>query len=68
MILAARKKAVEDKLIQKNQAELSKAQILASAKFQNRRDLLDSVLESGKGYTMGQVEEKIEKFMKGQVK
>lgn len=45
----------------------SKEQILASARFANRRDLVDALLED-KSYTMKTVDNLVEKYMKGQVK
>lgn len=46
----------------------TKGQLLASARFRERRDLLDALLKDGELYTVKTVEEKIEKYMKGGVK
>lgn len=46
----------------------SKEQILASARFANRRDLVDALLDEKKSYTMETVDDLIQKYMKGQVK
>lgn len=48
--------------------KFSKAQILASAQYANRRDLVDALLSDNKKYTKAQVDELINKFMKGTVK
>ncbi len=48
--------------------KFSKAQILASAQYANRRDLVDALLEAEKQYTKKEVDELINKFMKGTVK
>lgn len=48
--------------------QFSKEQILASAKFANRRDLVDALLEKDKKYTMKQVDELVNSYMKGKVK
>ena len=48
--------------------KLNKAQILASAQYANRRDLVDALLDENKEYTKAQVDELINKFMKGKVK
>ena len=48
--------------------KFSKAQILASAQYANRRDLVDALLDDNKKYTKAQVDELINKFMKGTVK
>ena len=44
----------------------SKEQILASARFANRR--VDALLDEDKSYTMKTVDNLVEKYMKGQVK
>ena len=45
----------------------SKEQLLASNRFQDRRDLLEALLDEKKTYTMKAVEETITKYMKGKV-
>lgn len=46
----------------------SKEQILASAKYSNRRDLLTVLLEDGKSYTAEQVEQVMNDWFKKGVK
>ena len=46
----------------------SKEQILASARFANRRDLVDAILDKDKRYTFETVDALIEEYMKGQVR
>lgn len=46
----------------------SKEQILASARYANRRDLVDALLDKDKSYTFETVDNMIEKYKKGQVK
>lgn len=48
--------------------KFSKVQILASAQYVNRRDLVDALLDAEKQYTKKEVDELINKFMKGTVK
>lgn len=48
--------------------KFSKEQIFASAHYANRRDLVDALLEADKQYTKKEVDELINKFMKGTVK
>ncbi|MDL2301329.1 hypothetical protein LJC58_03135 [Lachnospiraceae bacterium OttesenSCG-928-D06] len=48
--------------------QFSKEQILASAKFANRRDLVDALLDEKGKYTMEQVDELVNSFLKGKVK
>ena len=43
-------------------------QILASARYADRRDLVDALLEEDKVYTIETVDNLIDKYMKGQVK
>lgn len=53
---------------EQNKQKFSKEQILASARFANRRDLVDALLDEDKSYTMKTVDNLVEKYMKGQVK
>lgn len=48
--------------------KFSKLQILASARFGSRRDLVDALLDDKESYTMKQVNELVDSFMKGEVK
>lgn len=52
----------------KKQTEYSKEQLLMSAKYKNRQDLLNVLLEDGKYYSINTVDKMIENFMKGKVK
>ena len=54
--------------MQETVSKYSKEQILASARFANRRDLVDALLDEDKSYTMKTVDNLVEKYMKGQVK
>lgn len=49
-------------------SKFTKEQILASAKYQNRRDLVNALLNDGEVYTMEAVDGMINNFMKGRVK
>ena len=46
----------------------SKEQLIASARFRERRDILEALLDAGGTYTVEAVEEKIESYMKGRVR
>lgn len=48
--------------------KFNKVQILASAQYANRRDLVNALLEDEKQYTKKEVDELINEFMKGKVK
>lgn len=52
----------------KKQTEYSKAQLLMSAKYKNRQDLLNVLLEDDKYYSTNTVDKMINDFMKGKVK
>lgn len=45
----------------------TKEQILKSKKYKNRADLLKAILKDSKQYTLDQVNNEIEKFMKRKV-
>ncbi len=45
----------------------SKEQILASKKYENRRDVLGVILKDGEQYTLEKVNSLLEKFLKGKV-
>lgn len=62
------KNTAEQVKVEQTKPMFSKAQILASAKYRVRKDLVDALLDDGKKYTMKQVDELIDNFMKGKVK
>lgn len=45
----------------------TKAQLMNSKKYADRKDLIGALLDDGIEYTISQVDEMIEKFMKGKV-
>ena len=65
--MAARKNTGDVKTEQ-TEPKFSKEQILASARYANRRDLVDALLDKDKSYTFETVDNMIEKYKKGQVK
>ena len=70
--MAVRKKETEDAVesveVQSVQTVFTKEQILASAKYRNRRDLVDALLDENTSYTTETVDELVNSFLKGQVK
>lgn len=46
----------------------TKAQLLVSDRYRDKKDLVQALLDSTGIYSLEQVEEAIEKFMKGKVK
>lgn len=67
--MAARKPTAETVAkSEQTEPKFSKEQILVSARFANRRDLVDALLDTDKSYTIETVDNLVEKYMKGQVK
>lgn len=48
--------------------KFSKEQILASAKYANKRDLVDALLTNSEKYTMEEIDKKISNYLEGKVK
>ncbi len=46
----------------------TKEQIIESNRYKSRKDILNVLLESGKTYTLDEVDRLLENFMKGKVK
>ncbi len=53
---------------EKNEALFTKNQILSSANYRERRDLLSVLLKDDQQYSLQAVDQEIEKFMKRKVK
>lgn len=66
--MAGTKKRATVAAIQTAEQEFSKEQIVAAAKYRDKRDLVDALLDDKKKYTFETVDNLIEKYMKGQVK
>ena len=66
--MAATRKNTGGAKTEQNEQKFSKEQILASARYANRRDLVDALLDKNKSYTFETVDNMIEKYKKGQVK
>ncbi|HXK45669.1 MAG TPA: hypothetical protein PL060_06890 [bacterium] len=48
--------------------KFSKSQLVESKRFSGQKDLLNTILEDGKEYTLDEVVSRVEKYMKGKVK
>lgn len=48
--------------------KFSKSQLVESKRFSGQKDLLNTILEDGKEYTLDEVDSRVEKYMKGKVK
>jgi len=68
--MTEKKKAVETipETARAAENKFSKEQLLMSERFRNRRDIADALLDDGVLYTVKDVEQKIENYMKGKVK
>lgn len=66
--MAATRKNTGGAKTEQNEQKFSKEQILASARYANRRDLVDALLDKDKSYTFETVDNMIKKYKKGQVK
>lgn len=66
----ARKDGVEEAGKKEAQAarRFTKQQLLASARYRDRRDLVSALLEDGKAYTIAEVGQMVDRFMKGKVR
>jgi arginine repressor len=62
------KKPETEALITPPVSKFSKKQLIQSARYRERRDLLTALLKDGKEYTHADVETLIDEFMKGKVK
>lgn len=68
--MAKRKNPVPGEALESGRQEpkFSRGQILASARYRNRKDLVSALLEEDGTYTMEEVSQKVDQFMKGKVK
>ena len=53
---------------QHKEQKFSKEQIATSKKYESRKDLINALLTDSETYTLEDVDEKIEKYLKGRVK
>ncbi len=65
--MAARKSTAAGE-VEVKEERYTLSQLLAAEKFSNRKDLLKALLSDERQYSISEVEQKIEKFMKGRVK
>ena len=52
---------------QREAVKYTKAQLISAACYRNKQDQIDALLDSDKKYTIAEVDEVIEKYMKGNV-
>ena len=60
--------AKENKETDAIEIKFSKEQLVKSKKFSGQQDLLNTILEDDKQYTLDEVVSKVEKYLKGKVK
>lgn len=54
--------------VEGEETSFTKEQILSSKKYRNRKDLINVLLKDGESYCFTEVDDSIDKFMKGKVK
>jgi len=59
--------AKENKETDAIEIKFSKSQLVESKRFSGQKDLLNTILEDGKEYTLDDVVSRVEKYMKGKV-
>lgn len=64
----AEKSAQADTGAGESRAGFTRQQLLSSARYRNRRDLVSALLEDGRKYTLKEADQVIDRFMKGKVK
>ena len=64
----AKKPEIKQETVQTPVDRYSKAQILASNRYANRKDVLAVILDDKKVYSPDEVDDLLNKFMKGKVK
>lgn len=64
----AKKPEIKQETVQTPVDRYSKAQILASNRYANRKDALAVILDDKKVYSSDEVDDLLNKFMKGKVK
>ena len=60
--------AKENKETDVIEIKFSKSQLVESKRFSGQKDLLNTILEDDKEYTLEEVVSRVEKYMKGKVK
>lgn len=58
----------QENAIKRDVPKFTKTQILASARYSNRKDVLGVLLDEQTSYTFDDVDKLLDKFMKGTVK
>lgn len=65
--MATKKSDTVEAVEQAVEPVFTKQQLTKSKRFENRRDVLNALLDDSKSYTINQAQAVIDKFMKGQV-
>lgn len=53
---------------QREAVKYTKAQLISAARYRNKQDQIDALLDSDRKYTIAEADEVINKYMKGKVK
>lgn len=60
-------KVVKEVATKQEETKFTKEQIIKAKKYRDRRDLVNAILVNNNSYTLTEVDELINKFMKGSV-
>lgn len=52
----------------RQETRYTRGQVLASARYRDRRDLVSALLDDGRTYTIAEVDQEVDRFIKGKVK
>lgn len=60
--------AAVEKRAESDEQKFTRGQVLSSARYRNRKDVVSALLEDGRMYTIAEVDRMVDEFMKGKVK
>lgn len=58
----------KNEVVEEAGQRFTKQQVLASARYRYRRDLVSALLDDGRTYTIAEVGQMVDSFMKGKVR
>lgn len=59
---------VVERRAEPDEQKFTRGQVLSSARYRNRKDVVSALLEDGRMYTIAEVDQMVDEFMKGKVK
>lgn len=60
--------AAAEKKAELDEQKFTREQIVASARYRNRKDMVSALLDDGRMYTITEVDQMVDRIMKGKVK